>query len=213
MKPKWQIWVVVVSLWGLLLVPSSFSQEEDKELFKDHIVLSLFLGAGFPSGDFSNDTLGNHESGGDASLEIEWYFAKQVSVGLVAQSGVFNDKDIGDSIKTTATTVGAFIKYTLATNGKLHPYAKFGLGRTELEFKFKGFLIPDFIVKTESGTAIMLAAGVLGRVSNLISVNGQFAYNKSSLKDAEVKGFANAVVGFDVEYYAIDIGISFYFGI
>lgn len=208
MKMQWKMWLVVVSLSGLLLVPSSFSQDEDKELFQNHLVLSLFLGAGLPSGDFSSDTLGNHESGGDASLEIEWYFAKQVSVGLAVSAGVFDDKDPVVDIQTTVSTVGAFIKYTLASSGKWHPYGKFGVGRTELEFEF-----PAFTLETESGTAIMLAAGVLGRVSDLISINGQFAYNKSSLEDAEIKGLPNTIVGFDVEYFAIDIGISFYFRI
>ena len=113
----------------------------------------------------------------------------------------------GDNLQTSITTAGGFIKYTLATNGNLYPYAKFGLGRTELEFED-----PAVIIKTEGGTAIMLAVGVLKRVSDLISVNGQFAYNHSSLKDAEVKALSNTV-GFDVEYYAIDVGISFYFGI
>ena len=77
MKPKWQIWVVVVSLWGLLIVPSSFSldrdKDKDKELFQDHLVLSLIIGAGIPSDDFSSSTGGNHKSGGaDVSLEFEW---------------------------------------------------------------------------------------------------------------------------------------------
>ena len=209
MKTQWLRWVVVICLLGLLFVPSSFAQEEDPELFENHLVLSLFVGAGFPSGDFSSSNGGNHESGGaDVSLEFEWYFAKQVSAGLAVWGGIYDDKDVGDDIQTTVGTAGAFIKYTLATNGRWHPYGKFGLGRTELEFEGFGITI-----KTESGTAIMLAAGVLGRVSDLISVNGQFAYNKSSLKDAAVKGFPNTVVGFDVEYYAIDVGISFYFSI
>ena len=208
MKMQWKMWLVVVCLSGLLFAPSSFSLDKKEKLFKDHLVLSLFLGAGLPSGDFSSDTLGNHETGGDASLEFEWYFAEQVSVGLVARSGVFDDKDPVVDIKTTVNTVGAFIKYTLANSGKWHPYGKFGVGSTELEFESFGETI-----KTESGTAIMLAAGVLGRVSDLISVNGQFAYNKSSVEDAEIKGLPGFVVGFDAEYFAINVGISFYFGI
>jgi len=208
MKVRWKMWLVVVSLSGLLLVPSSFSLDKEKKLFEDQIVLSLFLGAGFPTDNFSSSAGGNHKSGGDGSLEIEWYFAKQVSVGLVARSGVFDDKNFGADIQTTANTAGAFIKYTLATNGKLYPYGKFGVGSTELEFESFGIT-----TKTESGTAIMLTAGVLGRVSDLISINGQFAYIKTPLEDAEVKGLPNVIVGFDVEYYAINVGISFYFGI
>lgn len=208
MKVQWKMWFVVVIFSGLLLAPSSFSQDEDKELFENHLVLSLFLGAALPSGDFSSATGGNHETGGDASLEFEWYFAEQVSVGLVARSGVFDDKDPLVVTQTTVNTAGAFIKYTLANSGKWHPYGKFGVGSTELEFETLGITF-----KTESGTAIMLAAGVLGRVSDLISVNGQFAYNKSSVEDAEIKGLPGFVVGFDAEYYAIDVGISFYFRI
>lgn len=205
---QWKMWLVVVGLSGLLLVPSSFSQDEDKELFENHLALSLFLGAALPSGDFSSTTGGNHETGADVALEVEYYFSKQTSMGLAIWGAVLDDKDLGKVLQTTVATAGGFVKYTLASNGKWHPYGKFGLGVTSIELEGFGVTI-----ESESALGIMLGAGVLGRVSDLISVNGQFSYNQSSLKDTEIKGIPNTVVGFDVQYIAIDVGISFYFGI
>ena len=180
------------------------------ELFENRLVLSIFTGPGFPISDFSSSSGGNNKSGGiDVVLEFEWYFAKQVSIGLALWGGVYGDKDFdkdfGDIPQTNVHTAGGFIKYTLVTGGDWFPYGKFGLGWTVLKFEE-----PTFTVTTDGGMALMLGTGVLWRVSNLISINGQLAYNHSFVEDAQVKGFSSPVVGFDVQYIAVDAGISFF---
>ena len=75
----------------------------------------------------------------------------------------------------------------------------------ELEFED-----PALTIKTDGGMGLRLGTGVLWRVSNLISVNGELAYNHSFVENAQVKGFSSPVVGFDVQYIAVDAGISFF---
>ena len=177
-----------------------------KEPFENRLVLSIFIGPGFPISDFSSSSGGNHKSGGaDVVLEFEWYFAKQVSLGLALWSGFYDDKDFGEDLQTSVFTGGGFIKYTLATGRDWFPYGKFGLGWTELEFED-----PALTIKTDGGMGLRLGTGVLWRVSDLISVNGELAYNHSFVEDAQIKGFTNTVVGFDVQNIAIDAGISFF---
>jgi len=206
MNSRWAQ-LLVVNLLALLVIAQPVTSEEaSQELFEDHLVLSLFLGTGIPVGDFSSSDKGNHESGGaDVGLEVEWYFAKQVSVGLALWGGIYDDKDWGEDLQTNITTGGGFIKYTLPMQAKWFPYGKFGLGWTELEFED-----PAVTLKTDGGAAIMLGVGILWRVSDLISVNGQTTYNYSFVEDARVKALENTVIGYDLQYIAIDVGISFY---
>lgn len=176
--------------------------------FRNRLVLSIFVGPGFPTGDFSSATAGNHEAGGvDYAFEFEWYFSKQTSIGLMAWGGFFEDKDFGEDLVTNLFNFGGFIKYTAPTSSEWYPYGKFGLGWTELEFED-----PAFITKTDGGWGILVGGGVLYRLSDLISINGQLSYNHSFVENSEYKFFPYPEIGFDVQYIAIDAGISFYLG-
>jgi len=186
---------------------STLSQDTYSEPFKNRLVLSLFVGPGFPMGDFLSSNQGNHKSvgGGGAMLEVEFYATKQVSIGLAFWGGIYDDKDFGEDLQTDITTGGGFIKYTLPMHGNLYPYGKLGLGWTELKFKE-----PGLTFKAGGGIAILTGLGVLSRVSDLISVNGQVTYNYSFVKDAEITALPNNVVGFDVQYISVEVGVSFY---
>ena len=185
---------------------STLSQDAYSEPFKNRLALSILLGPGIPMGDFLSPDKGNHKSVGvSIVLEAEYYTTKQVSIGAAFWGGVHYDKDFGEDLKTSIFTGGGFIKYTLPMKGSSYPYAKLGLGWTELEFEQ-----PGVTFKTGGGIAILTGLGVLSRVSDLISVNGQVTYNYSFVKDAKFTAPPNDVVGFDVQYISVDVGVSFY---
>jgi hypothetical protein len=176
--------------------------------FQDHIVLTVFAGGGFPSGDFGSSSVGNHETGFSGALEFEWYFSRQTSLGLTTRESEFEDKDFGDDLVTNVTSYGVFIKHTIPAGDAWFGYGKFALNWTELNFED-----PGFITKTDGGWGVLFGAGILYRTSDLLSVNGQLAYNKSFTENADLPGFAPGTeVGFDVQYISIDVGVSFYFG-
>jgi len=157
-------------------------------------------------GDFLSPNRGNHKSVGlSIVLEAEYYTTKQVSIGAAYWGGVHDDKDFGEDLKTSIFTGGGFIKYTLPVQGSTYPYVKLGFGWTELEFKEPGEKF-----ETGGGIAILTGAGFLSRKSDLYSVNGQVTYNYSFMKDVEVTALPNTVVGFDVQYIALEVGVSFY---
>jgi len=179
--------------------------------FQDHIVLSVFAGPAFPSGDFSDDFFGNHETGLQGTFEFEWYFSRQTSLGLITRQAEFEDKDFGDDLVTNIGYYGGFIKHTIPLGREWFGYGRFALNWTELSFED-----PGFITKTDGAWGILLGIGLLYRTSELLSINGQLAYNKSFTEDSDVPGFPGppqTEVGFDVQYISLEFGVSFYFGV
>jgi hypothetical protein len=175
--------------------------------YEGRLALSLLVGGGIPVGQFSDSNRGNHKAGGvDVGLEAEWYFSPHASVGLALWGGIYDDETLGDQLQTDLTSAGGFLRFTLTPIGQVAPFGKIGVGWTELEFQ-EG----SASFKADGGTALMVAGGILGRVSRLVSVNGQVSYNHSFLEESAVPAFPNTVVGFDVQYIAIDVGVSVYF--
>lgn len=171
------------------------------------LVLSLFAGGGIPLGDFHSTNLGNHEAGGaDVALEVEWYVTGEYSLGLAVWGGIYDDRSFGDQLQTDITIYGGFIKYTVRTETDAYPYLKLGVGAAELEFDDIG---ASFEVDT--ALALMAAAGVMWRVSESVSVNGQVTYNYAFTEDKDIPAlFPPSVVSFDTQYIGINVGISFF---
>jgi len=171
------------------------------------LVLSLFAGGGIPLGDFHRRTRGNHEAGGaDVALEVEWYPTREFSLGLAVWGGLYDDRRFGDALQTDITIVGGFVKYTVRTETDVYPYLKLGVGSAELEFDDAGLLF-----EVDTALALLAGAGVMWRVSDLVSVNGQVTYNYAFTEDKDIPAlFPPSVVSFDTQYIGINVGVSFF---
>ena len=171
------------------------------------LVLSLFAGGGIPLGDFHSRARGNHEAGGaDVALEVEYYATREYSLGLAVWGGLYDDREFGDALQTNITIYGGFIKYTARMETDVYPYLKLGVGAAELEFEGPGLLL-----EVDTALALLAGAGVMWRVSELVSVNGQVTYNYAFTEDKDVPAlFPPSVVSFDTQYIGINIGVSFF---
>lgn len=171
------------------------------------LVLSLFAGGGIPLSDFHSRTRGNHEAGGaDVALEVEWYATREYSLGLAIWGGLYDDRTFGDALQTDITIYGGFIKYTVRTETDVYPYLKLGVGAAELEFNDRGLSF-----EVDTALALLAGTGVMWRVSELVSVNGQVTYNYTFTEDKDIPAlFPPSVVSFDTQYIGINVGISFF---
>lgn len=181
--------------------------------------VSGYFGAGVAVGEFSNEKLGNHESGAfDWSAEIEHFFAPGISLGFNLTHTSYEDKDFGSILKTNLSSFGGFIRYVIETPGPAYPFLRFGVGSMEVEFEDE--LDPEFpeIVESERSVTVNVGGGGVFMLGDYISLNASVLYTFGFTDDAVVEGIVEVdgeeflqVVGFDVQYWTFAGGVSVYF--
>ena len=182
---------------SLVLVDSPF---EDRSSVGGHI------GVGVPNGQFGSVNNGNHESGGlDWALELEHYFGLETSLGFYFASGTYDDKEFGDELQTKLNTFGGFFRYVFILQGEVYPFIRFGLGGMEVEFDSV-----EENVDAERSASVDIGGGAIWMVNDNIGIKGQAVYTHGWTEEAYISA-ADAIVGFDVSYWAFDVGIGFYF--
>jgi hypothetical protein len=205
---KLAIGVVQILLFLLITQPSHAVSRHyfTRSPFDGRTAVGGFMGVGLPVGDFSDGRLGNHDAGGlDWSLEVEHYFGSNFSLGFSFTAGSYDDKDFGDELQTNLNTFGGYFKYVFVTNAQVHPFLRFGLGSMEVEFDSD-----EEIVDASRSEALNIAGGIVWMLHDNVSVNGQATYTHGWTEDAYISE-ADAIVGFDVSYWALDFGVSVYF--
>lgn len=174
--------------------------------FRGRTAVSTYLGIGVPIGEFSDERNGNHKAGGlDWSLGIEHYFDPNSSIGFSYSAARYDDKEFGDALRTRLNTFFGYFKYTFVTRTNAHPFIRLGLGSVEVEFDSD---IEN--VDAEFVGAFNLGGGVAVMLGDNFSVNGMAYWAYGWTDDAFIRE-ADAIVGFDVSYWAFDVGVSVYF--
>jgi hypothetical protein len=181
--------------------------------------VSGYIGGGIAVGEFSNEILGNHESGAfDWSAEIEHFFAPGVSLGFNITHTSYDDKEYGSVLKTNLSAFGGFLRYVVDTPGPAYPFLRFGVGSMEVEFEDK--LDPEFpeIVESERAVSLSVGGGGVFMVGDYVSLNASVLYTFGFTDEAVVEGIVEVdgeefipVVGFDVQYWTFAGGVSVYF--
>ncbi|MCI0531236.1 MAG: porin family protein [candidate division Zixibacteria bacterium] len=176
-------------------------------MFLQRLALSTHLGGGFPTGDFSNSSLGNAQVGLVGNMEVEYYFTDGFSLGFGYSGGWFDDEDFSD-FSSWVNNYQAFGRFVVPTGGRVRPYGRFGLGVSALTYK-EELPVGTLYSNSDPGVSLAFGGGMLFRASNLVSVNLGMGYDVLFLDDSEVEdtGF---IVGYDPSYFSILFGLSFY---
>lgn len=165
-----------------------------------------FVGVGIPVDDFGDDRLGNHETGGlDWSLEIEHYFGPEFSLGFSYTAGCYDDEEFGDELQTKLNTFGGYFKFVFVTHTQVHPFLRLGVGSMEVEFDSD-----EEKVDAGRSESVNIGGGFILMLGDYASVNGQTSYVHGWTEDAYISE-ADAIVGFNVSYWAFDVGVTVYF--
>jgi hypothetical protein len=199
-----------------IAVPAHALKRHKKPPFLGRTVISGYFGASQPVDEFGrrstfvdvngSTTGGNHESPGHHGLvEVEHYFSPNVSLGFVYNQGRYNDIDLRDTLQTHTASYGGFLRFTAVSRGSIHPFFKVGLSSMRVEFDS-----PDEYVRSSYSPAVDAGAGVILMLGRHLSVNGLVSYTYGWTRDAYIAA-ADAVVGFDVSYWAGMGGVSIYF--
>jgi len=175
--------------------------------FHQRLALSTHLGGGFPTGDFSNSSLGNAQAGLVGNMEVEYYFTDYFSLGFDFSTGWFDDEDFSE-LSSWVNNYQAFGRFVIPTGGSVSPYGKIGLGVSALTYK-EELPVGTLYSNSDPGMSLAFGGGMLFRASNLVSVNLGMGYDVLFLDDSEVEdtGF---IVGYDPGYFSILFGFSFY---
>jgi hypothetical protein len=156
--------------------------------------------------DYGSTTGGNHESPGyHGMVELEHYFAPNVSLGFSYNQGRYNDLDLADTLQTHTAAFGGFLRVTTGNAGALHPFIKLGLSSMRVEFDS-----PDEYVRSGYSAAFDAGAGIILMMGRHLSINGTVTYTYGWTRDAYIAA-ADAIVGFDVSYWGAMAGLSLYF--
>jgi hypothetical protein len=180
--------------------------------------VSGYLGKGLPVGEFSDSRkdpttgsplFGNQESGAvDWAVEIEHFVGHTASLGFSYANTEYNDKDLGDSLKTKVSTASGFIRVVVPTATAIRPYLRFGMGGVQVEF-----LDPTSREDSEWEFSLQAGGGLLWLPTRWMGLSAQALYYHGDTSDSVV--FATSeetvVVGFNVEYWAFSAGLSLFF--
>jgi hypothetical protein len=199
-----------------LAVPSQALKRYKKPPFLGRTVISGYYGASEPLDEFGRRstivdqhgsvTGGNHDTPGyHGMIEVEHYFSPNVSLGFVYNRGRYNDLDYADTLQTHTASYGGFFRFTAATGGSIHPFVKLGLSSMRVEFDS-----PEEYVRSNYSPAFDAGAGLILMLGRHLSVNGIVSYTYGWARDAYIPA-ADAIVGFDVSYWAAMAGVSLYF--
>lgn len=190
--------------------------------FYERTAFSTHVGAGLPIGDFRDEKFGDHENGLDWYLDLEHFFGVDYSFGLTFGSASFDDRVLGDSLTTNVRTFGVFFRYVFVQpHAALHPYMRFGLSSMRVQFE-EVVLVDEndpgagsFAVKddAESQGALVIAAGATLTLGSNLALDGALTYHRGFTQNAIVTSavFEPTIVGFDVQYFSFNVGLSVYF--
>jgi len=208
----------VTALVVFLSISSAHAVTRQKvnQPFWHRLVVSAYGGYPVPVGDF--DTLGEHttpEIGSvqddfnklDLSAQVEFYFAPNVSLGLMATQAEFDDKSLGDSLQTEIGTLGGFVKFTYVTQTSIHPFISFGVSGMKVTFDNK---LADARDEADWATSMNIDGGFYLRLLPNVAVDGmvRYMYGFTTDKLVNVGGTDPAVVGFDVQTVSFNVGVS-----
>lgn len=199
-----------------IAVPSHALKRYRKPPFLGRTVVSGYYGVSEPLDEFGRSstildeygstTGGNHDTPGyNGMIEIEHYFSPNVSLGFVYNRGKYNDKDLADTLQTVTAAYGGYFRFTAVTGASIHPFIKIGLSSMRVEFDS-----PEEYVRSNYSPAFDAGAGVILMLGRHLSINGIVSYTYGWSRDAYIPA-ADAIVGFDVSYWAALGGVSLYF--
>jgi opacity protein-like surface antigen len=174
--------------------------------------VSGYLGKGLPVGEFSDsrEGFGNQKEGAiDWAVEIEHFVGHTTSLGFSYANTEYEDKDLGDALKTKVETASGFIRVVIPTATSIRPYLRFGLGGVQVEF-----LDPVSREDSEWEFSLQAGGGLLWLPSRWLGLSAQALYYHGDTDDSPVFVADNGdlvVVGFNTEYWAFSAGVSLFF--
>jgi len=173
----------------------------------NRLVVSGYAGSGLTVGEFASSRPGdgNHKSGAVGyAVDVEMFFVPGVSIGATMAGHTFEDRS-DPSLETNLTTFAGFLRYVAYTGDVVRPFLRIGLGGQRVQFQDR---VNRF--RSDFATYVQGGAGVIFRVSNSFSLDGQALYNYGFTENAYVPD-ADAIVGFDTKYWTLSGGVSLYF--
>jgi hypothetical protein len=173
--------------------------------------VSGYLGKGLPVGEFSDERpgFGNEKEGAiDWAVEIEHFVGHTTSIGFSYANTEYEDKDLGDSLKTKVNTASGFVRVVIPTATAIRPYLRFGMGGVQVEF-----LDPVSREDSEWEFSIQAGGGLLWLPSRWLGLSAQALYYHGNTDDSVVFATSDetVVVGFNTEYWAFSAGVSLFF--
>ena len=173
--------------------------------------VSGYLGKGLPVGQFADDRpgYGNQKEGAiDWAVEIEHFVGHTASLGFSYANTEYEDKDLGDSLKTKVNTASGFVRIVIPTATSIRPYLRFGMGGVQVEF-----LDPVSREDSEWEFSLQAGGGLLWLPARWLGLSAQALYYHGDTDDSVVFATQDetVVVGFDTAYWAFSAGVSLVF--
>lgn len=206
----------IVSCAALLLalmtsVSHAVVRRTPPPLLWQRTAVSGYLGKGLPVGEFSDsrEGFGNQKEGAiDWAVEIEHFVGHTTSIGFSYANTEYEDKDLGDSLKTKVNTASGFIRVVIPTATAIRPYLRFGMGGVQVEF-----LDPVSREDSEWEFSLQAGGGLLWLPTRWLGLSAQALWYHGDTNDSVVFATPDetVVVGFDTEYWAFSAGVSLFF--
>lgn len=173
--------------------------------------VSGYLGKGLPVGEFADGRpgYGNQKEGAiDWAVEIEHFVGHTTSIGFSYANTEYEDKTLGDSLKTKVSTASGFLRVVVPTGTRIRPYLRFGMGGVQVEF-----LDPTSREDSEWEFSLQAGGGLLWLPSRWLGLSAQALYYHGDTGNSVVYATSDetVVVGFDTEYWAFSAGVSLFF--
>lgn len=209
---RFQIVVCAALLLGVMASAShAVVRRTPAPLLWQRTAVSGYLGKGLPVGEFADDRpgFGNQKEGAiDWAVEIEHFVGHTTSIGFSYANTEYEDKDLGDSLKTKVNTASGFIRVVIPTATPVRPYLRFGMGGVQVEF-----LDPVSREDSEWEFSIQAGGGLLWLPSRWLGLSAQALYYHGNTDDSVVFATSDetVVVGFNTEYWAFSAGVSLFF--
>jgi hypothetical protein len=215
-NPRTRIAILTLSLATLVATAGNalaLTRFVDENPFFRRSALSGYAGSGVPVGEFESSRIGdgNHETGAlDWGVDLEHFFGTRWSLGAFLSNTTYLDKD-DPLLETNLTNVGGFLRYVMVSRGGLHPYIRGGVGGQWVQFQD-----PEYRFKSNSSWMVQAGGGLIIMPFNSLSLNLQAMYNQgftanTRVPDAELYPDERVVVGFDTQYWSLQVGASVYF--
>jgi opacity protein-like surface antigen len=209
---RFQVLICAAVLTALLASAShAVVRRTPPPLLWQRTAVSGYLGKGLPVGEFSDERegYGNQKEGAiDWAVEIEHFLGHTASLGFSYANTEYEDKDLGDALKTKVETASGFIRVVVPTATAIRPYLRFGMGGVQVEF-----LDPVSREDSEWEFSLQAGGGLLWLPARWLGLSAQALYYHGSTSDSIVYATPDqtVVVGFDVSYWAFSGGVSLFF--
>ena len=205
--------LICAALLVSILAPASHAvvRRTPPPLLWQRTAVSGYLGKGLPVGEFADSRpgFGNQKEGAiDWAVEIEHFVGHTASIGFSYANTEYEDKTLGDSLKTKVETASGFIRVVIPTATAIRPYLRFGMGAVQVEF-----LDPTSRADSEWEFSLQAGGGLLWLPSRWLGLSAQALYYHGDTDDSVVFATPDqtVVVGFDTEYWAFSAGVSLFF--